>query len=165
MAQTHNPFGAESTLSTKAGDVRYFSLNRLTALGVGKVDRLPFSIKVMLESCLRNFDNFEVTEEDVTGLAHGNAEKPNPVEVPFKVARVILRDFTGVPAVVDLAAMRSAMRRVGGRPQQINPLVPVDLVIDHSVQVDEFGSAAALGLNVKREFERNLERYEFLKWG
>src|SRR5687768_1390882 len=165
MAQTLNPFGAQSTISSKGGELRYFRLNKLVESGVGHVDKLPFCIKVMLESCLRNLDNFEINEDDVKGLADWNAEKPNPVEVPFKVARVILQDFTGVPAVVDLAAMRSAMRRVGGRPQQINPLVPVDLVIDHSVQVDEYGSALALKLNVEREFERNRERYEFLKWG
>jgi aconitate hydratase len=165
MAQTTNPFGAEAVLSSKLGDLKYFSLKRLTELGIGHVDQLPYSIKVLLESCLRNTDNFEVTEEDVRTLAAWNAPKPKPVELPFKPARVILQDFTGVPAVVDLAAMRSAMKRAGGDPQKINPLVPVDLVVDHSVQVDEFGSAAALGHNVQREFERNMERYEFLKWG
>src|SRR3954469_25206498 len=165
MAQSTNPFGAEATISSKTGDLRYFRLNRLTEVGVGHVDKLPFSIKVLLESCLRNTDNFEVAEDDVKGLASWNAAKPNPVELPFKPARVILQDFTGVPAVVDLAAMRSAMKRAGGDPQKINPLVPVDLVIDHSVQVDEFGTSLALLHNVEREFERNRERYEFLKWG
>src|SRR5687768_7275771 len=165
MAQVNNPFGAEATISSKGGDLRYFRLNRLTELGIGHVDKLPFSIKVLLESCLRNTDNFEVSEDDVEGLAAWNAPKPRTVELPFKPARVILQDFTGVPAVVDLAAMRSAMKRAGGDPQKINPLVPVDLVIDHSVQVDEFGSAMALAHNVQREFERNQERYEFLKWG
>src|SRR5829696_6620507 len=165
MAKQINPFGAESTLKTKAGDVRVFRLNRLTQLGVGHLEKLPFSIKVLLESCLRNLDNFEVSEDDVRRLASWNAAKVQQVELPFKPARVILQDFTGVPAVVDLAAMRSAMKRAGGDPQRINPLVPVDLVIDHSVQVDEFGSAMALAHNVEREFERNRERYEFLKWG
>jgi aconitate hydratase len=165
MAQTTNPFGAEEKISSKGGDLRYFRLNRLTELGIGHVDKLPFSIKVLLESCLRNTDNFEVAEDDVKGLAAWNAEKPNPVEVPFKVARVILQDFTGVPAVVDLAAMRAAMKRAGGDPLKINPLVPVDLVIDHSVQVDEYGSQFALLNNTKMEFQRNKERYEFLKWG
>src|ERR1700712_568484 len=165
MAQTINPFGAEATISSKGGDLRYFRLNRLTELGLGHVDKLPFSIKVLLESCLRNTDNFEVGEDDVKGLTEWKAAKPNPVEVPFKVARVILQDFTGVPAVVDLAAMRSAMKRAGGDPQRINPLVPVDLVIDHSVQVDDYGSPYALFNNVRKEFERNRERYEFLKWG
>ncbi|HZN66709.1 MAG TPA: aconitate hydratase [Tepidisphaeraceae bacterium] len=165
MAKTNNPFGAEATLNTRLGDVRYFRLGRLAELGVGHVDKLPFSIKVLLESCLRNTDNFEVTEEDVKTLAAWNGPRPKPVELPFKPARVILQDFTGVPAVVDLAAMRSAMKRAGGDPHKINPLVPVDLVIDHSVQVDEYGTELALLHNVQKEFERNRERYEFLKWG
>src|SRR5205085_1021756 len=117
------------------------------------------------ESCLRNADNFEVTEEDVRDVAAWKAEKPKAAELPFKPARVILQDFTGVPAVVDLAAMRSAMKRAGGNPKRINPLVPVDLVIDHSVQVDAFGSDQALAINNRHDFERNRERYEFLKWG
>ena len=160
-----NSFGAEATLSSRAGSVKYYSLNRLTELGIGDVASLPFSIKVLLESCLRNLDNFEVNEEDVKNLAAWNAQKVNAVELPFKPARVILQDFTGVPAVVDLAAMRSAMKRGGGEALRINPLIPVDLVIDHSVQVDEFGSSLSLLHNVEREFERNRERYEFLKWG
>ena len=162
---TMNPFGAEATISTKAGDLRYYRLNKLVELGLGDVHHLPVSIKVLLESCLRNVDNFQVNEQDVRAVAAWNAAKPNPVELPFKVARVILQDFTGVPAVVDLAAMRSAMKRAGGDPQRINPLVPVDLVIDHSVQVDDFGNKYALSNNVEKEFERNRERYEFLKWG
>jgi aconitate hydratase len=165
MATTTNPFGSESTLSTQAGNLRIYRLNRLSELGIGHLDTLPFSIKVLLESALRNMDNFAVTEADVTGLANWNAEKVNAVELPFKPARVILQDFTGVPAVVDLAAMRAAMSRAGGDPQKINPLVPVDLVIDHSVQVDEFGTSLSLFHNVEKEFERNRERYEFLKWG
>jgi aconitate hydratase len=164
MATPHS-FGAEKTLSTQGGTVRYFSLNRLAELGLGDINHLPVSIKVLLESCLRNVDNFVVSEQDVRGIAAWNAPRPNPVELPFKVARVILQDFTGVPAVVDLAAMRSAMKRAGGDPQRINPLVPVDLVIDHSVQVDDFGNPMALAHNVEKEFERNRERYEFLKWG
>jgi aconitate hydratase len=162
---TNNPFGAEAKLSTPSGDVRYYRLNKLAELGIGDVHHLPISLKVLLESCLRNLDNFQVNEADVRRLAEWNAAKPNPVELPFKVARVILQDFTGVPAVVDLAAMRSAMKRAGGDPQRINPLVPVDLVIDHSVQVDDFGNKFALLHNVEKEFERNRERYEFLKWG
>ena len=162
---TTNPFGAEAKLSTQAGELRYFRLNKLAELGLGDVNRLPVSIKVLLESCLRNLDNFQVNEQDVRALAAWNAAQPNPVELPFKVARVILQDFTGVPAVVDLAAMRSAMKRAGGDPQRINPLVPVDLVIDHSVQVDDFGNPLALAHNAQKEFERNRERYEFLKWG
>jgi len=165
MAKINNPFGAEATLSSQAGNVRIFRLDKLKQEGIGNVDQLPFSIKVLLESCLRNTDNFEVTEDDVRKLASWNPTKVDPVELPFKPARVILQDFTGVPAVVDLAAMRSAMKRAGGNPQKINPLVPVDLVIDHSVQVDDFGNSRSLINNVEKEFERNIERYEFLKWG
>jgi aconitate hydratase len=162
---TENPFGSEATLTSAAGDVKIYRLNRLAELGLGNLDKLPFSIKVLLESALRNMDNFAVTENDVKGIAAWNAKKVNAVELPFKPARVILQDFTGVPCVVDLAAMRAAMKRAGGDPQKINPLIPVDLVIDHSVQVDEFGTQVALFQNGQKEFERNIERYEFLKWG
>ena len=165
MPKNNNPFGAAAKLSTRAGDVQIFRLGKLAEMGIGHIDKLPFSIKVLLESCLRNLDDFIVREQDVRGLAAWNATKVNAVELPFSPARVILQDFTGVPAVVDLAAMRSAVKRAGGDPQKINPLVPVDLVIDHSVQVDTFGSEYALSDNVKKEFERNKERYEFLKWG
>src|SRR5689334_10719601 len=165
MAIIQDPFGAVGKISTAAGDVRLFRLNRLAEQGLGDIAHLPISIKVLLESCLRNLDNFQVAEKDVRALAAYNASKPTQSELPFKVARVILQDFTGVPAVVDLAAMRSAMKRAGGDPQRINPLVPVDLVIDHSVQVDDYGNPLALRHNTEREFERNLERYEFLKWG
>src|SRR3954469_15265815 len=165
MAQQIDAFGAVSTLSTKAGDVRIARLNKLADLKLGNLEKLPFSIKVLLESCLRNLDNFAVTEADVKRLAAWNPAKPGNSELPFKVARVILQDFTGVPCVVDLASMRAAMKRAGGNPQKINPLVPVDLVIDHSVQVDEYANPLALLHNVEREFERNIERYEFLKWG
>ncbi|MGE5325713.1 MAG: aconitate hydratase AcnA, partial [Deltaproteobacteria bacterium] len=139
---------------------------RLDALDkFGNVARFPFSIKVLLEAVLRNCDGTLVTEDDVKALAAWKAAAPANREVPFKPARVILQDFTGVPAVVDLAAMRAAMKRMGGDPARINPLVPVDLVIDHSVQVDFFGSGAALQKNAEIEFERNRERYEFLRWG
>ncbi|MBT6848886.1 MAG: aconitate hydratase AcnA, partial [Planctomycetaceae bacterium] len=121
--------------------------------------------RVLLESVLRNCDGYDVTEEDVRCLANWNAVDPGNHEIPFKPARVVLQDFTGVPAVVDLAAMRSAMERLGGDPRKINPLIPVDLVIDHSVQVDNFASLDALGANVELEFIRNGERYEFLRWG
>ena len=165
MASKTNPFGTPSTLSTKAGSVGVHRLDQLAGVDLGK---LPFSIKVLLESCLRNADGFEVTEADVQRLARwgtGDDLQDGTGEVPFKPARVILQDFTGVPCVVDLAAMRSAMKRAGGDPQKINPLVPVDLVIDHSVQVDEFATPLALVKNAEIEFERNRERYEFLKWG
>ncbi|HEV7300785.1 MAG TPA: aconitate hydratase AcnA [Tepidisphaeraceae bacterium] len=165
MPITSNAFGSESKLSTKAGEVTISRLDALSKAGVGDLSKLPFSIKVLLESTLRNVDNFIVSDEDVVRLVKWNPTAPLQVEVPFKVARVILQDFTGVPCVVDLAAMRAAMKRAGGDPQKINPLVPVDLVIDHSVQVDEYGSGFALFNNVKTEFERNRERYEFLKWG
>jgi aconitate hydratase len=158
-------FGSLSTLATSGGSVKYHALSALSKAGVGHLEKLPYSIKVMLESLLRNVDNFVVNEEDVTRLAGWNAAAPANVEVPFKVARVILQDFTGVPCVVDLAAMRAAMKRAGGNPDKINPLVPVDLVIDHSVQVDEYASPLALLNNGKIEFQRNMERYEFLKWG
>ena len=162
---TTNPFAAQAKLATAAGDVNIYRLNRLTEMGIGHVDQLPYSIKVLLESCLRNTDNFQVTEQDVRKLAAWDAQAAVAEELPFKPARVILQDFTGVPAVVDLAAMRSAMKRAGGDAKKINPLIPVDLVIDHSVQVDEFGSKTALADNSRIEFERNRERYEFLKWG
>jgi len=160
-----NTFGAEATLSTSAGDVKYFRLRKLAADGIGDVDTLPYSIRVLLEACLRNVDGFVVSNDDVANLANWNAAAPAQVEVPFKPGRVVLQDFTGVPAIVDLAALRSAMVRMGGDPKKINPLVPCDLVVDHSVQVDEFASRFALQHNVETEFARNQERYEFLRWG
>jgi aconitate hydratase len=141
----------------------YYRLERMAEFGA--VDRLPFSVRVLLEALLRTCDGYQVTPEDVIRLAAWKPKQPSAFEIPFKPGRVILQDFTGVPAVVDLAAMRSAMARLGGDPSKINPRVPVDLVIDHSVQVDQFGSAFALFYNAEREFERNRERYEFLKWG
>jgi len=162
---TGNPFGAEATLNTSAGSVRYYRLRKLVEDGIGDIETLPFSIRVLLEACLRNVDNFVVTADDVNNLANWNAAKPAEIEVPFKPGRVVLQDFTGVPAIVDLAALRSAMVRMGGDPKKINPLVPCDLVIDHSVQVDEFASRFALQRNLEIEFERNMERYQFLRWG
>lgn len=160
-----NPFGAEAKLSTSGGDVKYYRLKKLIDDGIGHIDRLPFSIRVLLEACLRNVDGFIVNADDVTNLANWNAKDVGEVEVPFKPGRVVLQDFTGVPAVVDLAALRSAMVRMGGDPTKINPLVPCDLVVDHSVQVDEFASRFALKNNLEIEFQRNKERYEFLRWG
>ena len=142
-----------------------FSLPALEEQGVGKISRLPVSIRIVLESVLRNCDGKQVRRKDVETLAKWNAKKPANEEIPFVVARIVLQDFTGVPLVVDLAAMRSAVKRVGGDPNIIEPLVPVDLVVDHSVQVDFFGSARALQLNLDMEFKRNRERYQFLKWG
>jgi aconitate hydratase len=160
MPTAHNPFGSAAKLQTAGGQFSYYKLSAL-----GDSSKLPFSIKVLLESCLRNHDNFIVTDNDVQKLFNYNAANPGNKEVPFKVARVILQDFTGVPCVVDLAAMRDAMKKAGGDPQKINPLVPVDLVIDHSVQVDEYANPLALLKNTELEFSRNIERYEFLKWG
>jgi aconitate hydratase len=119
----------------------------------------------LLEAALRQADGFEITKEAVETIANWGPETAGKVEIPFKPARVILQDFTGVPSVVDLAALRNAMARMGGDPKKVNPLVPVDLVVDHSVQVDQFGSVLALLYNAELEFERNRERYEFLKWG
>ena len=149
-----------------AGREAYFhSLPALAEQGFAKFSRLPVSIRIVLESVLRNCDGKKVRRRDVEALANWNAAKPANEEIPFVVARIVLQDFTGVPLVVDLAAMRSAVQRVGADPKIIEPLVPVDLVVDHSVQVDFFGSAEALRLNLEMEFTRNRERYEFLKWG
>jgi aconitate hydratase len=159
----NNAFDAQTGLGTSTGEVTIHSLKRLDERVDGDVFSLPFSVRVILESLLRNCGGKFVSEEDVEALASW----PGSVgeELAYLPARVVMQDFTGVPAVVDLAAMRSAMREVGGDPKKINPLVPTDLVIDHSVQVDAFGSPAALQFNAEREFERNRERYEFLKWG
>ncbi|MGA2497478.1 MAG: aconitate hydratase AcnA, partial [Tepidisphaeraceae bacterium] len=165
MSNTKNLFGAKGKLSSKAGDLTVYRLAALEKAGIGNIARLPYSIKVVLESALRNLDEFEVSSGDVKRLANWKPDGSDNGEVPFKVGRVILQDFTGVPCVVDLASMRAAMKRMGGDPQRINPLVPVDLVIDHSVQVDEYANPLALLHNTQREFQRNRERYEFLKWG
>src|SRR5436190_13638071 len=142
-----------------------YSLPALEEQEIGKISRLPVSIRIVLESVLRNCDGKKVRRNDVETLANWNAKSPANAEIPFIVARIVLQDFTGVPLVVDLAAMRSAVRQVGGDPKIIEPLVPVDLVVDHSVQVDFAGSAEALRLNMEMEFKRNRERYQFLKWG
>jgi len=161
-----DPFAARDTFDTGSGQAGIYRLSKLEEAGLTKIEKLPFSIRVLLESCLRNCDGYVVTEEDVKALAAwADSKGTAAVEVPFKPARVVLQDFTGVPAVVDLAAMRSAMQRLGGDPNKINPLVPADLVIDHSVQVDHFASDSALDLNIELEFSRNKERYEFLRWG
>ncbi len=164
-SRAHDPFGARSTLETPAGDFLIYRLDRLEKSLGRPIGRLPYSIKVLLEAALRCCDGYAVTEDDVRRLAAWDGAQGEPVEIPFKPARVILQDFTGVPCVVDLAAMRDAVKRLGGDPGRINPLVPVDLVIDHSVQVDVFGSNAALEQNAEIEFTRNRERYEFLRWG
>ncbi len=165
LSVTNNdPFGARKNADVKGQSVTYYDLNALDKLSGAQVSRLPFSIKVLLESLLRQLDNYQITAEDVEALARWSPTNPSKKEIPFKPARVVLQDFTGVPAVVDLAALRSAMKRHHGDPAKINPLVPVDLVIDHSVQVDQFGRLEALEFNMEREFERNQERYRFLNW-
>src|ERR1700757_2686283 len=143
----------------------FYSLPALEQQAIGKISRLPVSIRILLESVLRNCDGKKVRRKDVEALAKWNAKAPANAEIPFVVARIVLQDFTGVPLIVDLAAMRSAVQRLGRDPKIIEPLVPVDLVVDHSVQVDFFGSPRALELNLEMEFKRNRERYQFLKWG
>ncbi|MBX3404192.1 MAG: aconitate hydratase AcnA [Phycisphaeraceae bacterium] len=165
-APAHDPFNARATLSANGRTYTYASLGALERQKIGKpISRLPFSLRVLLEAMLRNVDGFVVTADDVAGMANWNARSPSKAELPFMPGRVVLQDFTGVPCVVDLAAMRDAMKKLGGDPSAINPLVPCDLVIDHSVQVDAFASKVALTINSEKEFERNRERYEFLKWG
>jgi aconitate hydratase len=164
-SQESNPFGSRKEFKTPHGPATLYSLPSLEKSGVGAISRLPVSIRILLESLLRNFDGRLTTEDDISALAGWNPVRPAGRELPFRPARVILQDFTGVPAVVDLASMRAAMKRLGGDPARINPLVPVDLVIDHSVQVDAFGTPGALALNAEIEFQRNRERYEFLRWG
>jgi len=161
----HNPLNSRDTLRTANGDLAIYRLDKLEADGIGPVSGLPYSIKVLLEAALRNLDNYQVQEEDVKGLANWQATDPQAVEIPFKPARVVLQDFTGVPSLVDLAALRSAMGRMGGQAKRIEPLIPVDLVVDHSVQVDSYANSDALRKNTEMEFERNQERYEFLRWG
>ncbi|MBW8458527.1 MAG: aconitate hydratase AcnA [Thiobacillus sp.] len=162
MTDTFNTF---DSISTAAGKAQFASLKKLeTALGVS-VTRLPVSIRIVLESVLRNCDGVKVTPEHVRQLANWQPNSERTEEIPFTVARVILQDFTGVPLLADLAAMRSAVQKMDRDPQKIEPLVPVDMVVDHSIQVDKFGTPDALDLNMKIEFERNQERYQFLKWG
>src|SRR6266704_1365418 len=167
MSAHNDVFGARTTLETTQGTITYYRLDSLARHGVQALDRLPFTIKILLENVLRHAGSELVSEEDVLSLANwvpGQASQ-SEAEYPFLPARVLLQDFTGVPAVADLAAMRSAVARMGGDPKKVNPLVPADLVIDHSVQVDMFGSTLAFARNVEREYERNSERYALLRWG
>jgi len=159
-----NPFGARGTLSLGGASVSIYRLPELARQGLGDLDRLPFSVRVLLENALRWCGHGVVTEAHVRQLAAWPAKAAERPEVPFMPARVVLQDFTGVPCVVDLAAMRDAMAEMGGNPDRINPVVPCDLVIDHSVQVDHYGTAEAFRLNVSLEFERNAERYQLLKF-
>jgi aconitate hydratase len=160
-----NSFGARATLTVDGQPYTIFRLDALRAPSKGNSDRLPFSLKILLENLLRNEDGAFVKKDDVETMARWDVKAKVEREIAFRTARVLLQDFTGVPAVVDLAAMRDAIVRLGGNPEKINPLQPVDLVIDHSVQVDEYGTEAAFLLNTKLEFERNKERYVFLRWG
>jgi aconitate hydratase len=160
-----NSFGSRATLTVDAKQYTVYRLAALDGLSGGNVAALPFSLKILLENLLRNEDDAFVKRGDIEAMARWNVAEPQEKEIAFRTSRVLLQDFTGVPAVVDLAAMRDAIRALGGDPQRINPLQPVDLVIDHSVQVDEYGKDAAFLINTEREFERNNERYVFLRWG
>src|SRR2546425_6280810 len=164
MTNPNDPLGALATLETSSGPVSYYRLDRLTELGLTDIGRLPFSVRVLLENLLRRLDGHIVTEEDVHALASWAPGSLSPRELPFLPARVLLQDLTGIPVVADLAALRSEVDRLGADPQRVNPLFPVDLVVDHSVQVDAFGMADAFRINVDREYERNRERYAFLRW-
>jgi aconitate hydratase len=157
-----DPYGARAPLSGGGPDL--IRLDRLSELGVGDVSRLPHTVKILLENLVRHAGGLHVTEQDVEALARYPQRAPSGTSVPFQPARVVLQDFTGVPAVVDLAAMRAAMARAGGDAARVDPLVPCDLVIDHSVQVDSFGSELAYARNIDREYERNGERYQLLRW-
>ncbi|GAB4578681.1 MAG: aconitate hydratase AcnA [Anaerolineales bacterium] len=161
----YDPFGARATLTTPHGTYTLYRLDALEKAGLVTLAKLPFSIRILLEQALRQLDGLAITEQHVRGLAGWTASASERPSVPFKPSRVVMQDFTGVPAIVDLAAMRSAVARLGGDPKKVNPLVPVDLVIDHSVQVDFFATPDALDRNAELEFERNRERYEFLHWG
>ncbi len=161
MADIDTP-DVEAALETKNGTFKIFSLSKLESKGYGEISRMPRTVKILLESILRNMDGRLVTERHLDAILQWKTKREG--EIPFNPARILMQDFTGVPAVVDLAAMRNALKEMGGNPEKINPLIPVDLVIDHSVQVDRYGSASSLNHNTKREFQRNNERYEFLRW-
>ncbi|MBK5209533.1 MAG: aconitate hydratase AcnA [Flavobacteriaceae bacterium] len=159
---TKNPYQIKKILNTSNGDFTYYSLTELNKQG-HHIDKLPFSIRILLENALRNFDDFSVTEKNIETLLHWKP-KGSDMDIPFKPARVLMQDFTGVPAVVDIAALRAEVARKGKDPNIINPLIPVDLVIDHSVQVDYFGTEDSYKHNMEEEYRRNTERYQFLKW-
>src|SRR5499426_3341051 len=163
---SHNLLNTLKEFKTKSGRTgKLYSLPALgKALGVD-VSRLPVSIRIVLESVLRSCDGKKVTEEHVRQLAHWKANAQRTEEIPFVVSRILLQDLTGIPCLADLAAMRSVADRVGKDPKVVEPLVPVDLVVDHSVQIDHYGAKNALDLNMKLEFKRNQERYQFMKWG
>src|SRR5207249_1098387 len=160
-----NTFNSQSTLKVGSVEFEYFSLENAEKSGAGEVSKLPFSLKVMLENLLRFEDGQTVSADDIGALVSSLAARRLEKEIAFRPARVLMQDFTGVPAIVDLATMRDVIKQMGGDPKKINPLQQVDLVIDHSVQVDQFGTPAAFAFNADRELERNRERYVFLKWG
>ncbi len=162
----HNLYNSRQSFKTAAGKQgTYYSLPALEQAGLGKISRLPVSIRIVLEAVLRNCDGKKVTEAHIKELASWQPNAARTDEIPFVVARVVLQDFTGVPLLADLAAMRNVASKMGKDPKTIEPLVPVDLVVDHSVMIDEFGTPDALRFNMEREFERNTERYQFMKWG
>lgn len=161
VSNLHN---SRASFTVNGKEYNYYRLAAIEEAGIANVSRLPYSIKVLLESVLRQYDGYVIKEDHVNQLAKWGKDANTEAEVPFKPSRVVLQDFTGVPVVVDLASLRSAMKEMGGNPDKINPAIPVDLVIDHSVQVDKYGTASALQANMDLEFERNAERYNFLKW-
>src|SRR2546423_325466 len=166
MSTAHDLFGTLQTFDPgTCSKGAFYSLAQLEKSGIGPVSKLPVSIRLVLESVLRNCDGKRVTEQNVRSLTNWKPVAQRSEEIPFVVARIVLQDFTGVPLLVDLAAMRSAVARLGKNPKLIEPLVPVDLVVDHSVQVDFYGTGDALEKNLEMEFHRNRERYQFLKWG
>ena len=160
----HNTFGAASTLRVAGADYRIFSLTALEKKGVAKISRMPVSHRILLENLLRCEDGRKVHAADIQAVAKGQTGE-TAKEIQFMPARVLLQDFTGVPCVVDLAAMRDALQAMGKNPKKANPLMPADLVIDHSVQVDEYGTTGAFNFNALMEFQRNRERYMLLRWG
>jgi aconitate hydratase len=166
MAHKHvDSFGTRKTLTVGSQRYDVFRLDLLEKAGLKNISKLPVSMKVLLENLLRQEDNHHVNKNDIEALANWNPRAKQDKEIAFMPARVLTQDLTGVPAVVDLAVMREAMKRLGGDPKKINPLVPVDLIIDHSVQVDAFGTANAFHQNSELEFQRNAERYACLRWG
>src|SRR5207302_7184114 len=159
-----NSFNSKAVLRAGGRQYEIYRLESLDKAGL-RTHRLPYSLRVLLENLLRHENGKSVTAEDIKNLANWDPKAAPSKEIAFMPARVLMQDFTGVPAIVDLAAMRDAMKRLGGDPERINPLVPVDLVIDHSVQVDQFGTGSAFAFNTDIEYERNRERYIFLRWG
>jgi len=166
MSEPHNLFGTLQKFELGNGrPANFYSLPALEQAGIGPISQLPVSIRLVLESVLRNCDGLKVQEANIRELANWKPNETRTAEIPFVVARIVLQDFTGVPLLVDLAAMRTAVAKLGKNPKLIEPLVPVDLVVDHSVQVDFAGAADSMARNLDLEFSRNRERYQFLKWG